>query len=212
MPESRTCPNCGTPAPLDFCPGCGQKQLDRRITLRLLLADFFEEQFGLNAKAGRTMQALLLHPGRLSREYFDGHVERYISPFKLYLLISVVFFLIVNAITMRGITDQLAARIHAAQDSARVIQQRDSTLRHRQTFGVVIGSRDTANWLRDASFHTGWKSLDRLANARLHKVAQMGALEGTRQVTRALFEQAPRVLFVLLPVYALLLYAFFWRR
>ncbi|HEX6560342.1 MAG TPA: DUF3667 domain-containing protein [Longimicrobiales bacterium] len=158
------------------------------------------------------MRALLLHPGRLSREYFQGHIQRYIPPFKLYLMISVLFFVLVNVLTMRGLTNDLARQIHTAQDSLRAAQRRDSTIAHRRMIGVTIGGRDTTNWLRDTEFHSGIESVDRMANERMHKLADLGPREGTRRMVRALLDQAPRVLFVLLPVYALLLFAFYWRQ
>jgi len=210
MPE-RLCPNCGTPAPQSFCPECGQKQLDRRITLRHVLSDFLEDQFGLNARAGRTIRALLLHPGLLSEEYFAGRIERYIPPFKLYLIISVLFFLLINVVTMRRMGDDLIQQIRASQDSVRVMKQRGVRISERRP-GLTITGLDTTNWLRDVRVNTGLGALDRMAGKQLRKLSELGVDAGTRRFVGALLTQAPRVLFVLLPVYALLLFAFHFRR
>ena len=42
----------------------------------------------------RTLSSLLLHPGHLTREYVAGRIVRYIPPFRLYLLCSVLCFLV----------------------------------------------------------------------------------------------------------------------
>ena len=40
----------------------------------------------------RTGYALVLKPGRLTRAYLEGRRARYVSPFKLYLFMSLIFF------------------------------------------------------------------------------------------------------------------------
>jgi len=208
MPDPRSCPNCGNPAPEVFCPNCGQKQLDRRITIRHLVVDFIEDQFGLNAKAGRTMRALLFHPGRLSTEYFNGHIERYVQPFKLYLIASVLFFLLVNLVTARS-SEDISRGIREAQDS--VAFAPDDTARGPNLhFGLWLEKIPSDNWLRDARVNFGIPALNRVAERHLHELAALGPEEGTRRLVRSGLNQIPKVLFCLLPIYALLLYAFYW--
>lgn len=99
-PESpAACPNCGYPTPGAYCPTCGQRQLDRRVTLRRMIAEAVEDQFSLNATLPRTLKALLFHPGFLSREYVQGRIQRYIPPLRLYLVSSLLFFLVLSFVT-----------------------------------------------------------------------------------------------------------------
>lgn len=43
----------------------------------------------------RTLGALLFRPGFLTQQFLAGHRKDYLSPFRLYIVISIVFFLIV---------------------------------------------------------------------------------------------------------------------
>lgn len=90
------CPNCGTPAPEEYCPRCGQSQSQKVLSLWRLTADFFDEQLALDSRLPRTLVPLLFHPGLLTREYLDGRIARYFAPFRIYLIASLVFFLLLS--------------------------------------------------------------------------------------------------------------------
>lgn len=88
------CSNCGAALGGRFCSACGQKALedaDRR--LGHLLAQFAQELLSYDGKLWRSLGLLLLRPGRLTREYFDGRRIRYMSPVSLFLLANVLYFL-----------------------------------------------------------------------------------------------------------------------
>jgi hypothetical protein len=89
-----TCSNCGTQLIGEFCHACGQKRFvesDRRFSHLLHL--FVSSATDLDGRIWRTVRALLFHPGRLSREYFDGRRARWISPVSLFLAISVIYYI-----------------------------------------------------------------------------------------------------------------------
>ncbi|WP_291071711.1 DUF3667 domain-containing protein [Hyphomonas sp.] len=48
--------------------------------------------FSLDGRLWRTLPKLMLRPGRMTREYIDGKRSRYVPPFRLFLLTSVIFF------------------------------------------------------------------------------------------------------------------------
>ena len=91
---SPACLNCGTLLSGPFCHYCGQpdKNLMRffPVLLRELLADFLD----FDSRFARTMKPLLLHPGKLTRDYLDGRRFRYTPPLRLYIFASMAFFLI----------------------------------------------------------------------------------------------------------------------
>jgi hypothetical protein len=103
LPADEPCRNCGNPTPGTFCPQCGQRKVDIRVSLRDVLDDVLEDQLLLNPAAPRTVAALLLHPGRLTYEYVNGRIVRYVAPFRLYLVASVLFFLVVSFISLRAL-------------------------------------------------------------------------------------------------------------
>lgn len=96
------CRNCGDPTRGEFCPGCGQRKVDVQVSVRDLVGDFLEDQFGVDQRTPNTLLALLLRPGFLTREYLDGRIVRYLRPLKLYLVSSLVLFLLVGFVSTRG--------------------------------------------------------------------------------------------------------------
>jgi hypothetical protein len=56
------------------------------------LKTILHEVSDLDSKLFKTFAALLLHPGYLTTEYLAERKERYITPVKLYLIVSAVFF------------------------------------------------------------------------------------------------------------------------
>jgi hypothetical protein len=88
------CRNCGDGTAANYCPRCGQKKVEVRVSLRRMVADLLEDQFTLSAALPRSLFALLFLPGETTRAYVRGRVARYVGPFRLYLAASVVFFLL----------------------------------------------------------------------------------------------------------------------
>lgn len=89
------CPNCGAARAGEYCQDCGQKRTrPEHLTVTYFLKNLFGELTELDSKIFRTLTALLFKPGRLTVEYLADRKERYVSPVKLYLIISAVFFLL----------------------------------------------------------------------------------------------------------------------
>lgn len=90
----KRCLNCGHTLAegYKFCPQCGQGVGDSRITLGALLRDMWQEVVQIDSKLVRTIVPLLFRPGFLTREYVTGKRVRYLSPFKMYLVVAAVFF------------------------------------------------------------------------------------------------------------------------
>ncbi len=89
---SNPCLNCGTNIQLAYCPECGQPELDSDPSLREFLHELAEELLHWDGKLARTLRLLIVRPGALTREYLAGRRVRYISPLRLYLACSVLFF------------------------------------------------------------------------------------------------------------------------
>jgi len=86
------CPNCGTPPGDRYCGHCGQRVAELRPTLHELVHEAFHELTHVDGKALRTAGLLLFHPGQLTREFVEGKRARSITPIRLYLLASLLFF------------------------------------------------------------------------------------------------------------------------
>ena len=89
---SAHCQNCGSPLYGEHCYACGQptKGLVRHFSS--IVGDAIDTLFNLDGRFLRTLPALLLKPGFLSREYFDGHRVRYVSPVRLFVVLCIATF------------------------------------------------------------------------------------------------------------------------
>lgn len=92
------CRNCGTQAPLKFCPECGQETTLHPPTLGEFLHEFIGHYVALEGTLWRTLALLVRRPGRLTREYLDGRRRRYVLPLRLYLTASFLFFLVLKLV------------------------------------------------------------------------------------------------------------------
>ena len=218
------CPNCGDTTQGRFCPSCGQRRGERRITLRRLLADVFEDQFSLSGALPRTMGVLLFKPGRLTTDYMAGRIARYVPPFRLYLLSSFVFFLVLNLLgggpqITRNATPEVVDSAAIAADTA---VAGDSISVAADTAGITISTDfvpDTAQGFTPAesermrvaidSLVTGIGFLPERARERVReRLFELSQLEQGRLgavISRELLDRAPVAIFLLLPVYAAIL-------
>jgi Protein of unknown function (DUF3667) len=87
------CLNCGAPMLGPFCYSCGQDTKSLVRNFSALAADFFDAVFNLDSRFFHTIGPLLFQPGFLTMEYLAGRRARYVSPVRLYFVISLVTFL-----------------------------------------------------------------------------------------------------------------------
>ena len=90
-----TCPNCGEPRPGRFCAECGQNDRDYRRSSWAVVGDFLRETFEIDSRVFRTLK-LLIKPGRLSAEFSRNRRASYVSPVRLYLFASVIYFFAIS--------------------------------------------------------------------------------------------------------------------
>lgn len=89
---SNPCLNCGTNIQLEYCPECGQREIDPDPTLREFAHELAEESLHWDGKLAKTFRTLVTKPGRLTVEYLAGRRVRYVSPLRVYLTCSVLYF------------------------------------------------------------------------------------------------------------------------
>lgn len=97
------CANCDTPLAGDYCAQCGQSVVATNRTVISLATDFADDAFDWDGRLLRTMRTLYLRPGKVARDYVDGRRARYTPPIRLYLLASLLFFVVVALLNFRFI-------------------------------------------------------------------------------------------------------------
>lgn len=96
-----TCQNCGAALDGKFCPACGQRAIPPRPTMRELAGDAWDELSGWDGKLARTLRLLLRRPGELTVATLEGRRARYVSPVRLYLMCSLLYFLVAAGVPVQ---------------------------------------------------------------------------------------------------------------
>lgn len=83
----------------NYCGSCGQEVKDFRRPFFRLSSEAISSLLELDGRSFRTLFYLLTKPAHLSKEYFSGRRMQYTPPLRLFLVISVSFFLLVSFYT-----------------------------------------------------------------------------------------------------------------
>lgn len=90
---SSTCENCHAKVNGSFCSECGQSVESTLKYFWSVVLHLLDDIFSFDSRASRTLSPLLFHPGFLTNEYIAGKRVHYVPPLRLYLFISIVFFI-----------------------------------------------------------------------------------------------------------------------
>ena len=90
------CLNCGVPLDLidKYCHHCGQTNTTKKLSFKDFFNEFFASIFSYDSRLRHTIITLLFYPGKISKEYIKGKRIRYANPFRFYLSVSIIFFII----------------------------------------------------------------------------------------------------------------------
>ena len=153
---SQHCLNCGTRLRGQYCGNCGQRSRSRLISLWELVSDAFGDLFELDSRLWQTLIPLMGRPGRLTRDYLQGRRARFMPPFRMYLVLSLLFFLVAFfdpreelgllfeaqpevAAPAESDEESVDAEADAAAAVAEAMDEVDEVLEQLAEDGIVIG-------------------------------------------------------------------------
>lgn len=85
------CLACGASLVGPFCHACGQEVRPRNLPMKELIGNVMAESFNLEGRTFLTFDAMLRRPGDLLVAFREGR-SLYTTPFKLFLIVSAAFF------------------------------------------------------------------------------------------------------------------------
>ncbi len=99
--EPVKCQNCDYEFKGHFCPNCGQEVAEFNRPFGFVLYDFAGNFFAFDTRFFRTFKYLLFRPGFLTAEFFQGRRMRYSPPFRIFVFLSFILFLLLQSLTER---------------------------------------------------------------------------------------------------------------
>jgi Protein of unknown function (DUF3667) len=87
------CENCGAELRGHYCSMCGQAAVDYHRSFRHVVMDVLDSFLNWDSKFIRSLGLLLWRPGWLTNQFLEGRRVRFVHPLRLYLLVSIAFFL-----------------------------------------------------------------------------------------------------------------------
>jgi hypothetical protein len=120
------CANCHAALTGEYCAACGQRHEPHVHTVVHFAGEALESVSHADSRLWRTLWYLLARPGYLTKEFFAGKRVSYLPPFRLYLVISVAFFLTVHLPdgAMIQLDDEpSASNVEAMNSVAEVLEQ-----------------------------------------------------------------------------------------
>jgi hypothetical protein len=210
--------NCGAPLAGPFCAQCGQRDIPPYPSVRELVVDAFWELSGWDGRFASTVRELVRRPGMLTREFLEGRRARYLSPLRLYLLASLSYFIIAaSAPDIRTASGKSPLFIGLkpspsgtrASAPERVATAAERAMRTRDENpdpdlgpeGKPLTAEERAAVLKDI------ERAPAVARPFLRR-----AVTDPAGFRRGLFQTMPRMLFVLLPIFAAIVAIFYRRR
>jgi hypothetical protein len=93
--EAFVCPNCGHQAQGVYCGHCGQRRPEEReYSLPRACREFLHELLDVDGRIFSSIKLLFLKPGQLTLDHFEGRRASHVSPLRLFLIFSALYFLV----------------------------------------------------------------------------------------------------------------------
>jgi hypothetical protein len=204
------CDNCGASVTGRYCGNCGQRLEPPVHSLWHFLQVAAEDVTHADSRLWRTLWALLSKPGYLTREFLSGRRARYLPPVRLYLVLSVVFFLWAAA----GSRDPRVLQISTRDDGVTTAHMTSLSANTSSVFSPALpgetAEQRTAricsqmvidgapSWLGPVV--RGW-----------HSACPRMVADNGRAFEETYLHNIPRAMFVFLPLLAAAMALLYWR-
>ena len=106
------CLNCGHPLDVSdkYCPNCSQANSTKKLTLKDFVDEFFSGLINYDSKLLKTLSALLVRPGTITKDYINGKRVTYTNPFRFLLSLAFLYFLMFTYNTSFDNLDRAASK------------------------------------------------------------------------------------------------------
>ena len=140
LPIGTPCPNCRTAIAGPWCYACGQKGEEFHRSIWHLVAEAFEGLTHFDGRLWTTLPRLAARPGRLTRDFVEGHRAPQVPPFQMFLVVLLIVFF-TGALNFK--TDSHTLHVATPNDPA---VQKALPAELRNHLQLDFGSGPTEQW------------------------------------------------------------------
>jgi hypothetical protein len=223
-PQTLVCANCGASLSGEYCSACGQRHEPHIHSMAHFAGEAFESVTHADSRLWRTLWYLLAKPGYLTREFFDGKRAGYLPPFRLYLVISVAFFILGPSESSNvAIKDSQelelteSGEIRESGGDAVVPKTGDPAVDEKTDALINRSKSDGLNTIKVQGLtefcrnFTGLPDSDNDARNKLRDNCRKITEGDGRELGRNFLHNLPRAMFVFLPILAFVMWLMYWR-
>ncbi|WP_316820175.1 DUF3667 domain-containing protein [Pedobacter gandavensis] len=225
--KEKDCLNCGHQVEAHFCSYCGQENIIVKEDALHMVVHAVSDYFHFESKFFGTIKPLLFQPGVLTQKYVEGKRATYLHPIKLYIFISIVFFLV--ALSGNDKKEKVEKKATTAAHSTET--NPSLNIGNVGIIGSIKKKAEEAKRINDSSEKKGgalqWNmSSDSTIEAYQKRQVSLAkkdrdgyftryfikksikinrSKEGGEKLEEGLLHNIPKLMFLLLPLFALLL-------
>jgi hypothetical protein len=186
------CRNCGAVLSGRFCANCSQAADVHVPSTRELLHELLEGLTHSDSRLWRTLKFLWFKPGKLTQEFIAGRRVSYLPPFRLYLVVSVIFFLMASLLHSKSV------EVIRLDDALAPAGTQHSASR------VALGLSDCANIEASADISSYWSK-------RMRHACEEIVRDNGDNMLHVAIGTMPKAMFIFLPLIAFLHMLLYWR-
>lgn len=225
--ENTTCKNCETVFTGRFCPECGQSVNDFDKPFGFIVVNFLGDFFAFDTRFFRTLKALILRPGFLPSQFFDGKRAPYAPPIRIFIFSSFLMFLLLQWQTSRIFNESLqndtGSANFSSENSKPLLDSNKTAAQHEIIINDTVISADleplvfsNPTKLRQQLDHTIEvleKNLESADNENEKKEIRqlIRTLSDPEMMVNKVLKLMSWAFFLLLPVFALILKIFYFK-
>jgi hypothetical protein len=219
------CLNCGSEVTGKFCSNCGQENVETKEHVGHMLTHAIGDYFHFDSKFIKTMRPLLLQPGFLTNEYNAGKRTTYLPAIRMYIFISIIFFLSISVVKSPALSIGSADRVNKTEisknnlsvansvsglkqaDSAQLMtvsQKKVGKIRGENRLKLTSKDQTVEEYVAEQEGLPASKRDGSLNYYLKHKALELEARENIQDVfIETLVHNLPKMMFLLLPLFAL---------
>lgn len=184
------CQNCKAQLSGPYCAQCGQKHNLNIPSVLNFLGEFTAAFTHADSRLWRTLWLLLVRPGELPKRYFAGQRAQFLPPLRLYLLITIGFFLLLSIDARMGDTNVdtplIEVRAEEAADAAAIEQGKPCDVQY---------SGPAKDYLLP----------------KIQRACEQALNDNGESLSQRFIANVPKGMFVLMPLFAATMMLWYWR-